>query len=119
MPPRTQRHAQCPEQADARATTTEGGDLPRRHRPTPARATLEPYSLISAGDGPTAHREGNVPDEAGGVPLLMAKVGKSDGEGTFAGPRGNDKVAPRPAVRGAAIERQGSTLMYGPAAVRK
>ena len=94
MPPRTQQHAQCPEQADARATTTEGGDLPRRHRPTPARATLEPYSLISAGDGPTAHREGNVPDEAGGVPLLMAKVGKSDGEGTFAGPRGNDKVAP-------------------------
>jgi len=24
----------------------------------------------------------------------MAKVGKSDGEGTFAGTRGNDKVAP-------------------------
>jgi len=24
----------------------------------------------------------------------MTKVGKSDGEGTFAGTRGNDKVAP-------------------------
>jgi len=26
----------------------------------------------------------------------MAKVGKSNGEGTFAGVRGNDKVAPIP-----------------------
>jgi len=25
----------------------------------------------------------------------MTKVGKSDGEGTFAGKRGNDKVAPK------------------------
>jgi hypothetical protein len=34
----------------------------------------------------------------------MTKVGKSDGEGTFAGTRGNDKVAPIPVVRGSAIE---------------
>jgi len=29
----------------------------------------------------------------------MTKVGKSDGEGTFTGMRGNDKVAPIPVVR--------------------
>jgi len=29
----------------------------------------------------------------------MTKVGKSDGKGTFAGTRGNDKVAPIPAIR--------------------
>jgi len=29
----------------------------------------------------------------------MAKVGKSDGEATFAGRRGNDQVAPKPAIR--------------------
>jgi len=40
----------------------------------------------------------------------MTKVGKSDREGTFAGARGVNKVAPISAVRGAAIERQGSTL---------
>jgi hypothetical protein len=28
----------------------------------------------------------------------MTKVGKSDGEGTFAGTRGNDKVAPEAAI---------------------
>jgi hypothetical protein len=28
----------------------------------------------------------------------MAKVGKSDGEGTFAGVRGNDQVAPIAAI---------------------
>ena len=28
----------------------------------------------------------------------MMKVGKSDREGTFAGTRGNDKVAPKPDV---------------------
>jgi hypothetical protein len=28
----------------------------------------------------------------------MTQVGKSDGEGTFAGTRGNDKVAPKPVV---------------------
>jgi hypothetical protein len=28
----------------------------------------------------------------------MAKVGKSDGEGTFAGVRGNDQVAPKAAI---------------------
>jgi hypothetical protein len=38
------------------------------------------------------------------------KVCKRDGEGTFAGSRGNDRVAPIPAVRGIEIERQGSTL---------
>jgi hypothetical protein len=30
----------------------------------------------------------------------MAEVGKSGGEGTFAGTRGNDEDAPTPAVRG-------------------
>jgi hypothetical protein len=41
---------------------------------------------------------------------MMTKVGRSDGEATFAGRRGNDKVAPIPAVRDPKIERQGSTL---------
>jgi hypothetical protein len=36
----------------------------------------------------------------------MTKVGKSDGEGTFAGMRGNDEVAPTAAIRGAAMERE-------------
>jgi hypothetical protein len=40
----------------------------------------------------------------------MTKVGKSDDEGTFAGARGNDEVAPIPAVRAAAIGRLKSTL---------
>jgi hypothetical protein len=35
----------------------------------------------------------------------MTKVGKSDGEGTFPRTRGNDKVAPIPAVR--RVSRQG------------
>jgi hypothetical protein len=39
----------------------------------------------------------------------MTKVGKSDGEGTFAGMRGNDEVAPIPAVREPAIEARCST----------
>ena len=43
----------------------------------------------------------------------MTKVGKSDGEGTFAGVRGNDEVAPIPAVRRAEIERQGSLRVFG------
>jgi hypothetical protein len=34
----------------------------------------------------------------------MTKVGKSDGEGTFPGARGNDKVAPKAAVRAIAME---------------
>jgi hypothetical protein len=36
---------------------------------------------------------------------------KSDGEGTFAGTRGNDEYAPIPAVRGATIEPLEPTLM--------
>jgi hypothetical protein len=39
----------------------------------------------------------------------MTKVGKSDGEGTSPGVRGNDKVAPVPAARGSETERQGPT----------
>jgi len=39
----------------------------------------------------------------------MSKVRKWDGEGTFAGSRGNDGVATVSAVRSAEIERQGST----------
>jgi len=39
----------------------------------------------------------------------MAKVCKSDGQGTFAGTQGNGEVAPIPAVRGTAIEPRGST----------
>jgi hypothetical protein len=34
----------------------------------------------------------------------MTKVGKSDGEGTFPGTRGNDKVAPIPAVHATTTE---------------
>jgi hypothetical protein len=34
-----------------------------------------------------------------GLHRTMAKVCKSDGEGTFAGTRGNGEVAPIPAVR--------------------
>ena len=34
----------------------------------------------------------------------MSTVRKRDGEGTFAGPRGNGEVAPSPAVRGTLIE---------------
>lgn len=40
---------------------------------------------------------------------MLSKVGKSDREGTVAGARGNGDVAPIPAVRGAAIEPDGST----------
>jgi hypothetical protein len=36
---------------------------------------------------------------------MMTKVGRSDGEATFAGTRGNDKVAPKPAVRLSWVER--------------
>jgi hypothetical protein len=39
----------------------------------------------------------------------MTKVGKSDGEGTFAGTRGNGIVAPKPARRWTAIEPREST----------
>jgi hypothetical protein len=39
----------------------------------------------------------------------MTKVGKSDGEGTFPGRRGNDKVAPIPAVRKVGIEQHNAT----------
>src|SRR6516165_3344940 len=39
----------------------------------------------------------------------MAKVCNQDGEETFPGTRGNDRIAPIPAGRGAAIQRQGST----------
>ena len=50
----------------------------------------------------------------------MTKVGKSDGEGTFAGTRGNDKVAPIPAIRRVAainarevlVVFQGSAKMF-------
>jgi len=35
----------------------------------------------------------------------MAKVGKSDGEGTFAGVRGNDQVAPIPVIGMARCEQ--------------
>ena len=44
------------------------------------------------------------------VCMMTAKVGKSDGEATFAGARGNDPDAPIPAVRRAAIEPPGSIL---------
>jgi hypothetical protein len=39
----------------------------------------------------------------------MTKVGKSDGEGTFAGVPGNDEVAPEAVVSVTAIERGSST----------
>src|SRR5207237_3069196 len=39
----------------------------------------------------------------------MTKVGKSDGEGTFAGMRGNDEVAPIPAIRASGREPSNST----------
>ena len=39
----------------------------------------------------------------------MTKVGKSDGEGTFAGTRGNDKVAPIPDLPALALEWRGPT----------
>jgi hypothetical protein len=35
----------------------------------------------------------------------MTKVGKSDGEGTFAGTRGSDGVAPKPDLYAAARKR--------------
>jgi hypothetical protein len=38
----------------------------------------------------------------------MAKVCKEDGEGTFAGTRGNDKVAPIAVAHAAALERASS-----------
>jgi len=44
----------------------------------------------------------------------MTKVGKSDGEGTFAGTRGSDGVAPIAVVRQVAIEARGSTLIAIP-----
>jgi len=37
----------------------------------------------------------------------MTKVGKSDGEGTFAETRGNDGVAPLPAIPAFALESGG------------
>jgi hypothetical protein len=39
----------------------------------------------------------------------MAKVCNQDGQETFTGTRGNDKVAPTPAIREAPIEPSGST----------
>src|ERR1700730_1906856 len=39
----------------------------------------------------------------------MTKVGKSDGEGTFPGTRGNDKVAPSPVVQLSTGQRARST----------
>src|SRR6516164_9389325 len=44
----------------------------------------------------------------------MTKVGKSDGEGTFAGTRGSDGVAPIAVVRQVAIEARDSTLIAIP-----
>ena len=44
----------------------------------------------------------------------MTKVGKWDGEGTFAGTHGNDGVAPTAVIRGTAIEPLGSTLSGRP-----
>ena len=38
----------------------------------------------------------------------MTKVGKSDGEETFAGTRGNDKVAPKAAICIGIVELAGS-----------
>jgi hypothetical protein len=49
-----------------------------------------------------------------GWQCTMTKVGKSDGEGTFAGTRGNDKVAPFPVIRVAAAEPRISTLTRRP-----
>jgi hypothetical protein len=45
-----------------------------------------------------------------GWQYTMTKVGKSDGEGTFAGTRGNDKVAPIAVLRCSHAEWRGSTL---------
>jgi hypothetical protein len=53
---------------------------------------LPPYSSRSAGIG--LHR-------------TMAKVCKSDGDGTFAGTRGNGEVAPIPAIREVVLEPPG------------
>ena len=46
-----------------------------------------------------------------GQQCSMTKVGKSDGEGTSAGVRGNDQVAPIAVVRQVATEARGSTLI--------
>jgi hypothetical protein len=45
-----------------------------------------------------------------GLHRTMTKVCKSNGEGTFAGTRGNGEVAPIPAVRGTTLEPRKSTL---------
>jgi hypothetical protein len=44
-----------------------------------------------------------------GWQYTTSKVRKQDGEGTFAGTRGNDRVAPIPAVRTTAIVPRNST----------
>jgi len=54
-----------------------------------------PPSSLPSGGLPGRRSELNKPRLA----RTMTKVGKSDGEGTFPGTRGNDKVAPIPVVR--------------------
>jgi len=56
--------------------------------------------------------------------MLMTKVGKSDGEGTFAGKRGNNKVAPEAVASASAFDggfRRGSGvyLLLSQLAVKK
>jgi hypothetical protein len=46
------------------------------------------------------------------IKYTMTKVGKSDGEGTFAGTAASDGNAPIPAVPEAAVELQGSRLPF-------
>jgi hypothetical protein len=107
-----------PPRARAMARKRKATEAERRARKSPTRLykpqrdfigiwllLLLPYSSRAAG---LPGRKSST-QQTTGLHRTMTKVCKSNGEGTFAGKRGNGEVAPKAAIRMRAIELAGST----------